>query len=70
MNWSVFLLISLVLVPIFETPQLVKLRSPRDIAVFYGVWAVAFGSTIGIMAGLPQWRVLDWARSFMELISG
>ncbi|MNI98117.1 hypothetical protein D3C73_1568950 [compost metagenome] len=70
MNWSLFLLISLVLVPIFETPQLVKLRSPRDIVVFYGVWAVAFGSTIAIMAGLPQWRVLDWARSFMELISG
>ncbi|WP_342562673.1 hypothetical protein NST84_24305 [Paenibacillus sp. FSL R7-0345] len=70
MNWSLFLFISLILVPVFETPQLIKSRSPRDLLVFYGMWAVALASTIGIMAGLPQWRVLDWARSFIQLFPG
>lgn len=70
MNWSLLLLLVLVLVPVFETPQLIRLRSIKDLAVFYGVWAIALASTIGVMAGLPQWRVLDWARSFMQLIWG
>lgn len=70
MSWSLFLVISLILVPVFETPQLVRLRSPRDLLVFYGVWAVALASAIGVMAGLPQWRVLDWARSFIQLFPG
>ncbi|WP_042199035.1 hypothetical protein [Paenibacillus camerounensis] len=70
MSWGLFLLISLILVPVFETPQLIKLRSPRDLLVFFGIWAVALASTIGVMAGLPQWRVLDWARSFIQLFPG
>ncbi|AIQ49015.1 hypothetical protein R70723_26265 [Paenibacillus sp. FSL R7-0273] len=70
MSWSLFLLLSLLLVPVFEIPQLIKLRSRRDLLVFLGIWAVALASTIGVMAGLPQWRVLDWARSFVQLFPG
>ncbi|CAM4466653.1 hypothetical protein [Paenibacillus typhae] len=70
MNWGLLLVISLILVPVFETPQLVKLHSPRDLVVFFGLWAVALASAIGVTAGLPQWRVLDWARSFIQLYPG
>lgn len=37
MNWSLFLFISLILVPVFETPQLIKSRSPRDLLVLRDV---------------------------------
>lgn len=70
MSWSLFLVISLIVVPVFETPQLVRLRSPKDLLVFYGIWAVALASAIGMTAGFPQWRVLDWARSIVQLFPG
>lgn len=70
MSWSLLLLLFLLIVPLLETPQLVRLHSMPDMAVFYGVWAIAIAAVLANMTGLTQARPLDWIRSFMLLLPG
>ena len=69
MNWSTLLLFFLLLILILKTPGIIRLRSPRDAAAFYGLWALTVLITFADKAELPQLRPLDWVRSIMELLS-
>ncbi|WP_341348356.1 hypothetical protein MHH28_15935 [Paenibacillus sp. FSL K6-1217] len=69
MNWNLILLFFLLFVLILKTPAVIKLRSPRDAAAFYGVWSLTVAVTILDMADLPQFRPLDWVRSLMQLLT-
>lgn len=67
MSWRLLLLLFLLLTAVSKTPGLIRLHSLRDLAVFYGFWALAVGAILADMAGLPQFRPLDWVRSIMQL---
>ncbi|MNC29754.1 hypothetical protein D3C76_249010 [compost metagenome] len=69
MSWSLLLLLFLLVVPVLETPQLARLHSPRDMAVFYMAWLIALAATLADMAGWTQIRPLDWISSLMQLLS-
>ncbi|WNS43508.1 hypothetical protein [Paenibacillus sp. MMS20-IR301] len=69
MNWSLLLLFILLFVLVVKTPAVLRLRSARDIAAFYGFWSLSFLVTLADMAELPQFRPLDWVRSIMQLLS-
>ncbi|WP_340025433.1 hypothetical protein MHI24_09745 [Paenibacillus sp. FSL K6-1096] len=69
MNWNLILLFFLLVVLILKTPAVIKLRSRRDTAAFYGFWGLAVAATILDIADLPQFRPLDWVRSIMELLT-
>ena len=68
-NWSLFLLFFLLLVLILKTPAVLRLKSMRDAAAFYSLWSLAVAATLLDMADLPQFRPLDWVRSFMQLLT-
>jgi len=70
MNWSLLLLYFLLLIVVVETPQLIKLRSAKDVVVFLGVWAVAMAASIADLAEWPQLRPLDWVRGVMQIFTG
>ncbi|WP_342421212.1 hypothetical protein [Paenibacillus sp. FSL E2-0178] len=69
MNWSLLLLFFLLFVLFLKTPGILRLRSARDTAAFYGIWALTVIVTLADKADLPQLRPLDWVRSIMELLS-
>lgn len=69
MNWSLLLLFFLLFVLFLKTPGILRLRSARDTAVFYGIWALTVIVTLADKEDLPQLRPLDWVRSIMELLS-
>ncbi|KHL95983.1 hypothetical protein QW71_09430 [Paenibacillus sp. IHB B 3415] len=69
MNWSLLLLFFLLLVLFLKTPGIIRLRSARDAAAFYGIWVLTVMVTLADWADWPQLRPLDWVRSVMELLS-
>lgn len=69
MNWSLLLLFFLLFVLFLKTPGVLRLRSARESAAFYGIWVLTVMLTLADKANLPQLRPLDWVRSLMELLS-
>lgn len=69
MIWNLILLFFLLVVLILKTPAVIRLRSPRDAAAFYGFWSLALAATILDTADLSRFRPLDWVRSIMELLT-
>lgn len=70
MNWHWLFLFFLALVLVTETRQLLKLRSIRDIIVFYAVWGVTLLALIGDMMEVPYLRPLDWIGALMQPLNG
>lgn len=70
MNWHWLLIFFLAVVLVTETRHLLKLRSIRDIIVFYAVWGVTLLALIGDMMEVPYLRPLDWIGALMQPLSG
>ncbi|MEF7438373.1 hypothetical protein V4V36_13080 [Paenibacillus lautus] len=70
MNWHWLFLFFLAVVFVTETRHLLKLRSIRDIIVFYAVWGVTLLALIGDMMEVPYLRPLDWIGALVQPLSG
>lgn len=70
MNWHWLFLFFLAIVLVTETRYLLKLRSIRDIIVFYAVWGVTLLALIGDMMEVPYLRPLDWIGALMQPLNG
>ncbi|MBY0159804.1 hypothetical protein [Paenibacillus lautus] len=70
MNWHWLFLFFLAIVLVTETRHLLKLRSIRDIIVFYAVWGVTLLALIGDMMEVPYLRPLDWIGALMQPLNG
>ncbi|MBX4149029.1 hypothetical protein MKY82_13955 [Paenibacillus sp. FSL W7-1279] len=66
MNWHWLFILFLSIVLVTETRQLLKLRSLRDLVVFYAVWGVTLLALIGDMMEVPYLRPLDWIGVLMQ----
>lgn len=69
MNWHWLFLFFLAVVFVTETRHLLKLRSIRDIIVFYAVWGVTLLALIGDMMEVPYLRPLDWIGALVQPLS-
>jgi len=69
-NWHWFFIFFLAVVLVTETRHLLKLRSVRDIIVFYAVWGVTLLALIGDMMEAPYLRPLDWIGALVQPLSG
>jgi hypothetical protein len=69
-NWHWLFLFFLAIVLVTETRHLLKLRSIRDIIVFYAVWGVTLLALIGDMMEVPYLRPLDWIGALMQPLNG
>ncbi|MFB4324223.1 MULTISPECIES: hypothetical protein [unclassified Paenibacillus] len=70
MNWHWLFIFFLAVVFVTETRHLLKLRSIRDIIVFYAVWGVTLLALIGDMMEVPYLRPLDWIGALVQPLSG
>ncbi|GIP02721.1 hypothetical protein J28TS4_11280 [Paenibacillus lautus] len=70
MNWHWLFIFFLAVVFVTETRHLLKLRSIRDIIVFYAVWGVTLLALIGDMMEVPYLRPLDWIGGLVQPLSG
>lgn len=70
MNWHWLFIFFLAVVFVTETRHLLKLRSIRDIIVFYAVWGVTLLALIGDMMEVPYLRPLDWIGALVQSLSG
>ncbi|SEM63676.1 hypothetical protein SAMN04488688_116102 [Paenibacillus sp. cl141a] len=70
MNWHWLFIFFLAFVLVTETRHLLKLRSIRDIIVFYAVWGVTLLALIGDMMEVPYLKPLDWIGALVQLLSG
>lgn len=70
MNWSLLLLLFLLITLVVEVPKLLRLHSLKDTLVFFGVWGMALAATAADMIGLPQFRPLDWVALLLNLAAG
>lgn len=70
MNWHWLFIFFLAVVFVTETRHLLKLRSLRDIIVFYAVWGVTLLALIGDMMEVPYLRPLDWIGALVQPLSG
>ncbi|EGG34597.1 hypothetical protein [Paenibacillus sp. HGF5] len=70
MNWHWLFIFFLTVVLVTETRHLLKLRSIRDIIVFYAVWGVTLLALIGDMMEVPYLRPLDWIGALVQPLSG
>ncbi|ACX64918.1 hypothetical protein MHI43_13670 [Paenibacillus sp. FSL H8-0457] len=70
MNWHWLFIFFLAVVLVTETRHLLKLRSIRDIIVFYAVWGVTLLALIGDMMEVPYLRPLDWIGALVQPLSG
>ncbi|AYB44789.1 hypothetical protein [Paenibacillus lautus] len=70
MNWHWLFLFFLAVVFVTETRHLLKLRSIRDIIVFYAVWGATLLALIGDMMEVPYLRPLDWIGALVQPLSG
>ncbi|GIO97017.1 hypothetical protein J14TS5_21030 [Paenibacillus lautus] len=66
MNWHWLFILFLFIVFVTETRHLLKLRSLRDMVVFYAVWGVTLLALIGDMMEVPYLRPLDWIGALMQ----
>ncbi|KZS48482.1 hypothetical protein AWU65_22365 [Paenibacillus glucanolyticus] len=66
MNWHFVLITFLLIVVVTETRHLIRLRSLRDMIVFYAVWGLTLLSIIGDMLELTELRPLDWISIMMQ----
>ncbi|MGG4342265.1 hypothetical protein [Paenibacillus lautus] len=66
MNWHWLFILFLIFVFVMETRHLLKLRSLRDMVVFYAVWGVTLLALIGDMMEVPYLRPLDWISTWMQ----
>ncbi|OIA98626.1 hypothetical protein AK95_15780 [Paenibacillus sp. LC231] len=66
MNWHWLFISFLVIVLVTETRHLLKLRSLRDMVVFYAVWGITMLALIGDMMEVPYLRPLDWISALMQ----
>ncbi|WP_339223570.1 hypothetical protein [Paenibacillus sp. FSL W7-1332] len=66
MNWHWLFILFLSIVLVTETRQLLKLRSLKDLVVFYAVWGVTLLALIGDMMEVPYLRPLDWIGVLMQ----
>lgn len=66
MNWHWLFILFLSIVLVTETRQLLKLRSLRDLVVFYAVWGATMLALIGDMMEVPYLRPLDWIGVLMQ----
>jgi len=69
-NWHWLFIFFLAFVLVTETRHLLKLRSIRDIIVFYAVWGVTLLALIGDMMEVPYLKPLDWIGALVQLLSG
>ncbi|MFB4327689.1 hypothetical protein [Paenibacillus sp. CR_12] len=70
MNWHWLFIFFLAVVFVTETRHLLKLRSIRDIIVFYAVWGATLLALIGDMMEVPYLRPLDWIGALVQPLSG
>lgn len=70
MNWHWLFIFFLAVVFVTETRHLLKLRSIRDIIVFYAVWGVTLLALIGDMMEVPYLKPLDWIGALVQPLSG
>ncbi|ANA82411.1 hypothetical protein PVOR_15754 [Paenibacillus vortex V453] len=66
MNWHFVLITFLLIVVVTETRHLIRLRSLRDMIVFYAVWGLTLLAIIGDMLELTELRPLDWISIMMQ----
>ncbi|AWP28035.1 hypothetical protein [Paenibacillus sp. Cedars] len=66
MNWHFLLITFLLIVVVTETRHLIRLRSLRDMIVFYAVWGLTLLAIIGDMLELTELRPLDWISIMMQ----
>lgn len=66
MNWHFLLIAFLLIVIVTETRHLIRLRSLRDMIVFYAVWGLTLLSIIGDMMEFSELRPLDWIGVIMQ----
>jgi hypothetical protein len=65
-NWHFVLITFLLIVVVTETRHLIRLRSLRDMIVFYAVWGLTLLAIIGDMLELTELRPLDWISIMMQ----
>ncbi|WP_178022026.1 hypothetical protein [uncultured Paenibacillus sp.] len=65
MNLKLAILLLLVAAGVAATPNLLKLRSKRDLLVFSFIWGIAVAGVLNDLAEGPELRPLDWVRAAM-----
>ncbi|MFC6648979.1 hypothetical protein ACFSQ7_11065 [Paenibacillus rhizoplanae] len=68
MNWDWLLLLILLVAAVTQLPQLIRLRSPQDTAVFCVLWLLTASATIADMAGSTVIRPMNWVESIVKLL--
>ena len=62
-NWRIVLFLFLLILPLYEKGYLRSLRSRKDTALFYLIWALSLAAAGAESVGLPMPRPLDWIRA-------